>query len=75
MENNELVSYVYDAVDAIFTGRDVIIKVTPIRYNGVCVSVKERTESGNFNQIGYNLTVYALSGKENILNKIKRWYK
>ena len=75
MENNELVSYVYDVVDFIFTGRDVIIKVTPIRYNGVCVSVKERTESGNFNQIGYNLKVYGLSGKENILNKIKRWYK
>ena len=75
MKNNELVNYVYDAVEAIFTGRDVIIKVTPVKYNGVCVSVKERTESGNFNQIGYNLKLYALSGKENISIKIKRWYK
>ena len=75
MKNNELVSYVYDEVDSIFTGRDVIIKVTPVKYNGVCVSVKERTESGNFNQVGYNLKLYSLSGKENILNKIKRWYK
>ena len=75
MKNNELVSYVYDAVDSIFTGRNVIIKVTPIRYNGVCVSVKERIGSGNFNQIGYNLKVYGLSGKENILIKIKRWYE
>ena len=75
MKNNELVSYVYDAVNAIFTGRNVIIKVTPIRYNGVCVSVKERTESENFNQIGDNLKVYGLSGKENISIKIKRWYE
>ena len=75
MKNNELVNYVYDVVEAIFAGRNVIIKVTTIRYNGVCVSVKERTESGNFNQIGYNLKVYGISRKENILNKIKRWYK
>ena len=75
MENNELVSWVYDEVDSIFTGRNVIIKVTPIRNNGVCVSVKEHTENGNFNQIGYNLKLYGISGKENILNKIKRWYK
>ena len=75
MKNSELVNYVYNEVGAIFAGRDVIIKVTPVRYNGVCVSVKERTESGNFNQVGYNLKVYNLSGKENILNKIKRWYK
>ena len=75
MKINELVNYVYGAADAIFIGRNVIIKVTPIRYNGVCLSVKERTESGNFNQIGHNLKVYGLSGKENISIKIKRWYE
>ena len=75
MKNSELVNYVYDTVDSIFTGINVIIKVMPVKYNGVYVSVIERTESGNFNQVGYNLKVYGVSGKENILNKIKRWYK
>lgn len=79
MKNNELVAMVIEAVEKRFAGRQVKITVTPIKHNGVSVCVKDEFVNRNgdkeFNQIGQNLTVYAVAGKENILNKINNWYK
>lgn len=79
MKNNELVAMVIEAVEKRFAGRQVKITVTPVKHNSVHICVKDvfvnRNGDKEVNQIGQNLTVYAVAGKTNILNKISNWYK
>lgn len=84
MTNNELIAIATKTANEILskrsaeTGEKIEVVVTKARNNGA--HIRAVTKSMNrlgieeVSQIGYNCTVYAIAGKNKIIEKIKRWY-
>lgn len=89
MKRTELITLVKETLAEIFDSAKYVIRVTPTaKGNGAYICVKEivnaegyATRMGGtvkpwdeYYQVGYNKTVYAIAGKENVVKAIKSHY-
>lgn len=79
MKNSDLIKISQEVVNSIFDPEKYLITISPIPYNGAHICVKEIVNSPyrkytEYYQVGFNCKVYAISGKENIIRKIKKSY-
>lgn len=83
MKNTELVKIAEETMNKLFAGRkDIEIKICSKRHNGVAIMPfhigKEKGLNGyeyTFrNAIGFGVTVYAIAGADNVINKINKAY-
>lgn len=84
MTNNELIAIATKTANDIFskrsskTGENIEVTVTKAKNNGAHIHAvtKEMNRYGfeEVTQIGYNCTVYAITGEDKIIEKIRKWY-
>ncbi len=78
MKRAELITLAKETLNEIFDNYKYIIKVSPTsKGNGAYICVKKIVEGENYNeyrQVGYNNSVYAITGKENVVKAIKKAY-
>lgn len=78
MKRAELITLAKETLAEIFDSAKYTISITPTsKGNGAYICVKEIIKGESYNeywQVGYNKSIYAIAGKENVVKAIKKAY-